>query len=175
MKTGSRIHSVLLTSLVLVATAGSGIITSSASANDVSSLTHTSPAAVSLTASDLNLSGLKLGEPLSTAQKLYGKPAMKTILHGNGAPVWIYKSRGLTLYGPKIWSIILTVPNTNKTARGIHIGSTEAEVLKAYPNIHVYRHPDGDYLILYSSDRQYLIAFNMIKERVNMIFLEKNL
>lgn len=170
-----RVYSALIT-LSLTAVMGNGVATTYAFAATSGSTTRVSSAThFNLTASDLQLARLKLGATLSTAQKLYGKPTMKTILHGNGAPVWVYKFRGLALYGPKIWGIILTAPNTNKTVRGIHVGSTESEVLTAYPKIHVYRHSNGDSLVQYSSDRRYFIDIEIRQGRLRTILLEQPL
>jgi hypothetical protein len=73
------------------------------------------------------------GQPTPGPEELWGAD-------GEFHQEWHYKAGGITLGmvakqkgGPQaIWSMTITSPSTLQTQRGIGIGSTEAEVVKAY-------------------------------------------
>lgn len=85
-----------------------------------------------LTMNDMKIGKLFIGESMDNTQKDFGEPKVKTIVHGNGSPQWEYPDLGLTIWGFPVWNI-RSYKNIGNTPRGIHIGSTEQEVRKAYP------------------------------------------
>lgn len=92
-----------------------------------------------------SLGSLKLGQSAEAVTKVLGKPASKgKEVHweaiGEWVQEWHFPKQGLTLAmnsekkgGPKtILNVTAEAPCKLATARGIQIGSTEAEVAKAY-------------------------------------------
>lgn len=91
---------------------------------------------------------LKLGSTKSLIGQVLGKPTSKTPIELEGATglyytKWEFAKQGITLdlTAPtktgelKIASIYMTAPSEHKTKRGIGIGSTRAEVEKAYADV----------------------------------------
>jgi len=95
------------------------------------------------------LGKIKLGWKAGDLVALIGKPDSKGKetewdAIGQWVQEWRFKSQGLTLHmaseakgGAKaVLTITAEAPSKLATARGIHIGSTIAEVTKAYGNVH---------------------------------------
>ena len=62
----------------------------------------------------------------------YGQPSEKTLSHGIGLPYWIFEEQGFTIdFETSIWDITVWNDFAGSTPRGIHIGSTTAEMLSA--------------------------------------------
>lgn len=95
------------------------------------------------------LGKIKLGRKAAEVTALLGKPDSKGKdtewgATGEWVQEWRFKSQGLTLNmaseskaGAKtVLSITAAAPSNLATARGIHIGSTIAEVTKGYGRVH---------------------------------------
>lgn len=95
------------------------------------------------------LGKLKLGQKAADVAALIGKPDSKAkdtewAATGEWVQEWTFKSQGLTLdmaSGSKggaktVLTITAEAPCKLATARGIHLGSTVAEVTKAYRDMH---------------------------------------
>lgn len=113
-------------------TGETSITTTAAPTSIVGDTTETSAQPGELTMDDLKIGKLFIGESLDNIQKDFGEPKAKTIVHGIGDPQWEYPDLGLTIGGGPAWTI-RSYKDIGSTPRGIHIGSTEREVRKAYP------------------------------------------
>ena len=121
----------------------------------------------------MKIGNLVLGQTFSEIQTMYGKPDVKTVAHGNGAPEWIYKKSGLTLDGNPLWQISVSSPYGGSLNSGVHIGDSRQAVQKAYPNARVNHLPDGVFFTVESADHQYQITIRVVGQKVNEIVLSK--
>ncbi|MFB5191702.1 hypothetical protein [Alicyclobacillus fastidiosus] len=135
------------------------------------STTHTTSPTVDsqLTKTGMKIGHLYIGQELSNVQAVYGKPSAKTIVHGNGAPQWEYSKQGFTVGGSPVWTITVTNGFSGSTPRGIHIGSTEIEVKKAYPMYKMVQ--DNTQVFVESSDKEYSIDFVLKNGKVTQVTL----
>jgi len=109
--------------------------TSKYTSDSTSSLTKETPSqSKELTKDDLKIGKLFIGESLADVQKDFGKPTVKTIVHGIGAPQWEYPNLRFSVGGDPLFTIDVSSKDLGSTPNGIHIGSTEQEVQKAYPD-----------------------------------------
>ncbi len=88
-----------------------------------------------ITENDLKIGHLFIGQTFASVQATYGPPTIKTVAQGNGSPQWDYPRQGFKIVGPKLFSIAVTQGFVGQTPRGIHLGSTEQSVLRAYPMV----------------------------------------
>ena len=118
-----------------------------------------------LTENDMKIGKLFIGESLAKVQQYFGKPTVITIVHGNGAPQWEYIDQKFTVGGDHVFSINASGVNLGSTPRGIHIGSKEQDVRKAYPNAEWGRYNFPNMLEGFdkSKDGKYDIAFFISK------------
>lgn len=120
----------------------------------------------------VQIGNLKLGQNFAEVQKLYGKPTTKTTAHGEGGPEWIYSKLGLNLGGDPLWKITVSDPFKGALPSGIHIGSSEHEVQKAYPHATVH-HLSGETSVTeQSSDKQYNLYITLSNGKVSSIIIE---
>jgi hypothetical protein len=131
----------------------------------------TQSTSTSITVADMQIGKVKIDESFAQLQKDYGIPNVKTTVHGNGNPQWIYTQHGLTVNGPNIWMIWVKKGFDGSTTRGIHIGSTTQEVEKVYPT-YKWTLKNSD-LYVDSSDHNYEIDFRFLHGEVNSIQLTK--
>ncbi|WP_236013372.1 hypothetical protein [Paenibacillus glycanilyticus] len=118
-----------------------------------------------LSATDLSIEGIRIGGSIDDVVKTYGQPSEKTVSHGLGTPYWIFKEQGIYIdFDGPIWQATVTPPFKGKTPRGISIGSSTEDVLKAYPDI-----TTGDSYIQKSADGQYSIQFSIKNGMVTQI------
>lgn len=127
-----------------------------------------------LSYADMAIGDIKMGDSSESISERYGKPSKKTIVHGNGAPEWIYEKHGFFVDIDPVWAIRVTSPFKGSTPRGIHIGSTEEEVKKAYPDS--YFNANGlTGLVQNSTDGAYQVVFELEKGVVKAIVMHKDL
>jgi hypothetical protein len=88
---------------------------------------------------DFSLSGIQIGDSAAKVRERLGEPEETSILHGIGLPLWIYKQRGIEVGftardGTPIDVILIHASPVFKgtTIRGIGIGSSKTDVIKAY-------------------------------------------
>ncbi|GMK48875.1 hypothetical protein PghCCS26_60050 [Paenibacillus glycanilyticus] len=118
-----------------------------------------------LSATDLSIEGIRIGGSIDDVVKSYGQPSEKTVSHGLDTPYWIFKEQGIYIdFDGPIWQATVTPPFKGKTPRGISIGSSTEDVLKAYPDI-----TTGDSYIQKSADGQYSIQFSINNGMVTQI------
>ncbi len=129
-----------------------------------------------LTLEDMSIGGIQIGDSIETVQKLYGKPSEKTIVHGIGDPMWIYKNEGLEVsFGGPIWQVRATKEAVGSTPRGIHVNSSRQDVLDAYPDAETDSFGDRVNLVQFSPDRKYSIYFGIENDKVASIALIQDL
>lgn len=92
-------------------------------------------ASATLAKTDMKIGKLYLGEKLRSVQKQYGRPNIKTIVHGQGGSRWEYTKLGFSLDGNPTWQIEVSNSKIGSTPRGVHVGSNEVSVKKAYPKL----------------------------------------
>ncbi|KEQ25426.1 M56 family metallopeptidase [Paenibacillus tyrfis] len=128
-----------------------------------------------LSYADMAIGDIKIGDSGESIVERYGNPSKKTIVHGNGAPEWIYEKHGFFVDVDPVWAIRVTSPFKGSTSRGIHIGSKEEEVKKAYPDSYfnsngftglVQNSTDGTYQIVFELEKGIVIAIAMQKDLV---------
>jgi hypothetical protein len=91
------------------------------------------PAAISI--KELAFNGVSIGIPVTEAKKVLGEPTGKDYVQGIGADVLVYESLGLRVFFDRNTELVTgwsTDSPSFKTSRGVGIGSTKADVLKAY-------------------------------------------
>lgn len=120
----------------------------------------------------VQIGNLKLGKTFSEVQKLYGLPTTKTTAHGEGGPEWIYNKLGLNLGGDPLWQITVASPFSGALPSGIHIGSSEHEVQKAYPHATVHHLSGETSFTEQSSDKQYNLYISVSNGKVSSITVE---
>ncbi|WP_259617691.1 outer membrane protein assembly factor BamE [Paenibacillus doosanensis] len=120
-----------------------------------------------LSNADLTIGSIEIDGDMNDVVKNYGQPSEKTTAHGIGTPYWIFEKQGLAIdFGGPIWNITVFGSFEGSTPRGIHIGSSASEVLKAYPDI-----TPGESYIQTSTDGKYSIQFAMSNEKVAQIVI----
>ena len=137
----------------------------------------------------LQIGSLRLGAPLTDAITMYGDPQVKTTAHGTGGPEWIYTqgkpktintSGVVPLYsnfkigvdGNPIWSISVNAEHSGSTPRGIHVGSTVAQLRRAYHGM--FSDKQGPYAIQYDHG-MFSLSFGVSHGRVTQINIVKNM
>lgn len=129
------------------------------------------------------LGKLALGQKAEEVTKLLGKPESKGVnTHWEAIGEWVqelhYPAQGLDIKvsseakaGPqKVLMISATAPSTLATGRGIKIGSTEAEVKKAYKDVlNVEESEAGKSLVAGSVYGG--VIFTLTKGKVSEIFI----
>ena len=137
MRRASTLISLLLVGITVLPGCGNAAV--QAQKNETKNIVQTpKPANVpspGLTKSDMRVGSLYLGETFASVIKEFGQPSEKTVVHGNGAPYWIYDKNGFSLYGDPVWQIMVSKDFSGSTPRGIHVGSTLKNVEQAYPSL----------------------------------------
>lgn len=113
-----------------------------------------------------------LGRPPHATKEIF-QPADATYIQS-----WVYKRRGLSLQfsasragGPTaVSSIAVSAPCTMSTARGIHIGSTEAAVRKAYAKEIEPEQGDASHIVAFSLSVYIELNFTMKQGKVVSIY-----
>jgi hypothetical protein len=124
-----------------------------------------------LSLSDLEVGGVRIGGSIEEVVKQYGQPSEKTVAHGIGSPYWIFKNQGLTVdFDGPIWGIAIMAPFKGGTPRGIHIGSSTDEVMKAYPDM-----IKGELYFQKSTDGQFTLQLAIIEGKVTQIWITQDL
>jgi hypothetical protein len=124
-----------------------------------------------LSLSDLEVGGVRINGSIEEVVKQYGQPSEKTVAHGMGSPYWIFKNQGLTVdFGGPIWGIAIMVPFKGSTPRGIHIGSSTDEVMKAYPDM-----TNGESYFQKSTDGQFTLQLAITDGKVTQIWITEDL
>ncbi|MFC5470163.1 M56 family metallopeptidase [Cohnella suwonensis] len=124
-----------------------------------------------LSLADLEIGGIRIGGDIDDVIAKYGQPSEKTIAHGLGSPYWIFKKQGLAIdFGGPIWQIWTGKPFRGSTPRGIRIGSTKEDVIKAYPDMIM-----GSSGIQKSTDEQYSIQIGFTDDKVSNILISQEI
>lgn len=129
------------------------------------------------------LGKIKLGQKAAELAALIGKPDRKGketewAATGDWVQEWQFKSQGIavnmasaTKGGAKtVLTITAAAPCKLATARGIHIGSTSAEVTKAYGDVQDKEQTDGDKTFVAGSVYGGVI-FTFASGKVSQIFI----
>lgn len=124
-----------------------------------------------LSYADLKIGNIEIDGEINDVVKNYGQPTEKTTAHGVGTPYWIFEKQGLAIdFGGPIWNITVFGSFEGSTPRGIHIGSSASEVIKAYPDI-----APGESYIQTSTDGKYTIQFAITNGKVSQIVITRDL
>ena len=131
----------------------------------------------SLSVKDLMIGDLNIGQTPDEIKQKLGQPPEESISHGIGEPIWIYKEKGIELnLGGFVWGIRVKSPFLGKTPRDIGIGSTEQDVVKAYPEAKLIKgNGDSQGLEQKSANNKYAIMFTVEKNKVTQIALTMDL
>jgi len=119
-----------------------------------------------LSYTDTKIGDIQIGDSSDLIKSLYGEPSQKD--DTMTGPQWIFTSQGVVLGIDPVWLIRVTSPFKGNTSRGIHIGSTKEEVMKAYPD----SFSDGashDWLVQNSTDRTLQMVFEFNNNKVTTI------
>jgi hypothetical protein len=117
----------------------------------------------------MKIGKLFIGESLANVRQDFGKPAITTIVHGNGAPQLEYTGRGFTVGGDPVFIIDVSSRDLGGTIRGIQIGSKEQDVRQAYPNARWVQ--NNTQLFAESGDKKYSITFFISQDSVKRMIL----
>lgn len=183
MNTGKKLWmgmSVACLLLLMSACSNKDVTESKHSPSPVSSTTPTAQAQVNdhpLTEKEMMIGDLKIGQSPDEVKQKLGQPSEESISHGIGDPLWIYKEKGIELnLGEEVWAIRVKSPFPGITPREIGVGSTEQDVVKAYPEAkQVKGNGDSQRLEQKSANNKYSIIFTIEKSKVTQIALTMDL
>jgi hypothetical protein len=87
-------------------------------------------------AATLSLAGVQLDDPPAAVLRSKGEPLRKTIVHGQGAPAWVYPGALVLFqretYGLAVRSIVAETATAGATPEGARVGQGLASVRSTY-------------------------------------------
>ncbi len=130
---------------------------------------------VFLPATHMSILGVTIGASEAVARGALGSPADTTqpqeVESGDSTFDWHYPGIQVSFDGHRVYNLQCRAPRC-VTAAGVRVGSSQADVLRAYgPGFRGY-HRSNDVLIYYSRARTWRMVFIFTAGRVTRMYLE---